>query len=77
MEKKDKDKETIKKLYEEMQEGARLNEPDIFLIPRSVWTNIIWRIEKLGSSLARVKKSRDMWRKRYDDLKKVRTTQKK
>jgi len=55
-------KETIKKLYEDMLEVAKINHPDVYLMPITYYNSISKRIISLERDLKRVKLSRDKYK---------------
>lgn len=59
----------IKELYERMYESASINEPKIYLMPLNFYNEIMKKIAYLDRALKLSRGSRDMWKKKYDDLK--------
>jgi len=62
-------KQEVKDLYKKMFEIAKLNNPDIYLIPISLYNEIMKRLGHLEDYLKESRKNRDEWKKRYYELK--------
>ena len=62
-------KQIIKELYNELLETARVNHPDVYLMPVSVYNKIVDRISYLDRALGSAKTSRDNWKKKYYEVK--------
>jgi hypothetical protein len=61
------EKQTIKELYDGMLEVAEANHPEFYIMPKSFYNRIIDKIQYLERALKNAQKSRDNWRKKYED----------
>jgi hypothetical protein len=66
----DKPTQTIKDAYKNMLEIVKLNEPEVYLMPVSLFNEIMKKIGYLENALKDARQSRDNWRKKYENGKK-------
>lgn len=71
----------IKDLYKDLQETAELNHPEVYLMPKALFDQIIKRIGHLQDYLKEDRKlkkqyreERDNWKAKYQELKKSPTS---
>ena len=60
----EEDKKVIKEAYDKLGEIENL-----YIVPKSVYNEILKKISHLDDYLREARKSRDMWRRRYDEEK--------
>jgi len=65
---KDKQKEEIKKAYNLLIEIPKFNSADYYILPISVWNEIIKKIQYFEATLKETKISRDRWKEKYYTL---------
>jgi len=56
----------VKEFYAEMLKIKDANDPDSYLIPKSVWNELMEKLKYFERALTLAKKSRDNWRKKYE-----------
>lgn len=61
-------KEEVKKVYRMMDEIVQEN-PQLYIMPKEVYNSIMKKIASLDREVDRARKSRDSWRKKYQDKK--------
>lgn len=60
-----KEKKEIKKLYDDMESIIKMN-PQLYIMPKELYNKIFKKIIGLERALKNSRKSRDMWRKRFE-----------
>ena len=65
----DDTKQTIKDLFATLLEVAENNYPEVYLMPKSVYNEIVKKIQYLEDALKDIKQSRDNWKNKYKELK--------
>jgi len=55
----------VKEFYAEMLKIQEANDPDSYLIPKSVWDELLKKLQYFERALVNAKKSRDMWMRKY------------
>ena len=63
----------VKAFYRAMLKIQEANDPDSYLIPKSVWNELMGKLQYFERALTLAKKSRDDWRKKYETIKKTKT----
>lgn len=61
----EKVKQVIKDTYKTMLDIFKLNEPEVYCMPVSVYNEIMKKVVYLESALVDARKSRDNWKKEY------------
>jgi len=63
----------VKDFYSKMLKIEEANSPDSYLIPKSVWNELMGKLQYFESALKDARKQRDNWRKKYETIKKTKT----
>lgn len=60
--------EDIKEVYEDMESIIKMN-PQLYIMPKELYNEIMKKITHLGRELDRARKSRDNWKDKLKKLK--------